>query len=431
MPIKLLLTVTAPILALFIINLGNGLLSSLTTLRLDTAGQPEMIVGIVTSAYFIGLTLGALFNDRLIVRIGHIRAYSGFASLIAVTVLLQGMYFDPWAWLSLRLINGWATVGLFLVVESWLLLATDRKMRGRVLAVYMIAFYGSGMLSQVKLGAIDAWGEAAPFMAAGMLASLSVLPMVIIPKTAPLVERVVPLQPYRLFRMTPTGVIGCFGSGITIAAIYALLPLYLQRIGLDVEQVGWMMASAILGAMLLQYPVGLWSDRRDRQVVMIVLAAFCTLLSAAVLILPLSLPLLASLLFLLGGGIFAVYPVAISHSTDNAPAEALVPMIQGLLLINSFGSAISPLIISPVMAEAGESGFFWALGVLNLCLVVFFIWRRRVNPGTPSSPFAPTTQMSPLGAELRITEAMVQSAADDDRMGGVSGESQKAPSQET
>ena len=51
------------------------------------------------------------------------------------------------------------------------------------------------------------------------------------------------------------------------------------------------------------------------------------------------------MLFLLGGGVFALYPVAVSHAADRAPAEALVPMIQGLLLINSLGSAISPMMI--------------------------------------------------------------------------------------
>ncbi len=84
------------------------------------------MVGIVSSAYFIGLTLGAVFHDRLIVRIGHIRAYSSFASLIAVSVLLQGIYFDTGSGFPappLRLGGDWCVP----VIESWLLLASDEK----------------------------------------------------------------------------------------------------------------------------------------------------------------------------------------------------------------------------------------------------------------------------------------------------------------
>ncbi|KAG1439235.1 hypothetical protein G6F57_019506 [Rhizopus arrhizus] len=143
----------------------------------------------------------------------------------------------------------------------------------------MISLYGSGMLGQVQLGALTQLGDMAPFMVAGLLASLSVMPMVIIPRISPLVERVEPLMPQHLIRMTPTGVMGCFGSGVAIAAVYTLLPLYLQRIGLDVAEVGKMMGAVILGAMVLQYPVGRWSDLRDRQVVLIALAVFCTVLT--------------------------------------------------------------------------------------------------------------------------------------------------------
>ncbi len=415
MSAQVIAMILAPLLGLFIVSIGNGFLSSLTTLRLDTAGASETVIGLVSSAYFIGLTLGAVFHDRLISRIGHIRAYSSFASLITVSVLLQGMYFDVWFWFALRLLYGWAAIGIFLVIESWLLLASDQKMRGRILALYMIALYGSGMLGQIALGTVGAWGESAPYMAAAILASLSVLPIVILPKVTPVVERVEALKPLDLLRMTPSGVIGCFGSGIAIAAIYALLPLYLQRTGRDISEVGTMMASVILGAMVLQYPVGRWSDRQDRRIVLITIGIACVLLSALVITLPQSSPFLIVVFFLLGGAIFAIYPVAVSFAADSTSADALVRMIQGLLLINSLGSAISPLIISPVMAVMGPVGLFWALSVLNILMVGFFIWRRGARPeSTPTAPFAPATPYSPIGAELRVTDEMIQGAIEND-----------------
>lgn len=137
---QLLAMALAPLLGLFILGIGNGFLATLITVRLDAAGESATVIGIVSSAYFIGLALGAMFNDRLLLRIGHIRAYGSFASLVAVTVLLQGLFFDPWAWFALRLVGGWATVGVYLVIESWLLTAGDQKVRGRLLALYMISF---------------------------------------------------------------------------------------------------------------------------------------------------------------------------------------------------------------------------------------------------------------------------------------------------
>lgn len=404
---RLLAMALAPLLGLFIMALGNGFMSSLTTLQLGTAGESATMIGIVSSAYFIGLTLGALFNDRLILRIGHIRAYSSFAALIAATSLMQGLFYDTTWWMAMRLINGWAAVGVFLVIESWLLMAGDAKIRGRLLALYMIAFYGAGVLAQAALGEITGLGASAPYMVAGMLAALSVLPIVILPQVSPVLDQVEPLKPRQLLGVAPTGLVGCFGSGVAIAAVYTLLPLYLQRIGLAVGEVGAMMAWVILGAMLLQYPVGRWSDRKDRQDVLITLAALCTVLSLVIGLLPANSVLLPAMLFLLGGCVFAVYPVSVSSAADRAPADALVPMIQGLLLINSLGSAMAPLAISPVMTSYGEVGLFWAFAVINLAMVSFFLWRRGKRPAPEHpAPFAASTTFSPSGAELRVTEEL-------------------------
>ncbi len=86
-------------------------------------------------------------------------------------------------------------------------------------------------------------------------------------------------------------------------------------------------------------------------------------------------------------------------------------MSQGLLLINAIGSTLSPPVISPIMAIVGDTGLFWAFGVLGLFLVAFFAWRRSVRPAPlPVAPFAPSTPMSPVGAELTVTEELVQGA---------------------
>ncbi len=181
---QLLAMALAPLLGLFILGIGNGFLATVITLRLDAAGESPVVIGWVSSAYFIGLALGAMFNDRLLLRIGHIRAYGSFASLVAVTVLLQGLWLEPVSWFVLRLIGGWATVGVYLVIESWLLTAGDQKVRGRLLALYMISLYAAGVVGQLLLGVTDAMGVTAPFMVIGMLASLSVLPMAMIPRAA-------------------------------------------------------------------------------------------------------------------------------------------------------------------------------------------------------------------------------------------------------
>ncbi|WIX33759.1 MFS transporter [Salinicola sp. JS01] len=410
---QLLSMALAPLLGLFILGIGNGFLASLITLRLDAAGESVTTIGWVSAAYYIGLAIGALFNDRLLLRIGHIRAYACFASLVAVTVLLQGLWLNAGLWFTLRMIGGWATLGVYLVIESWLLTAADTRVRGRLLALYMISLYGAGVIGQLLLGVADSAGASQPFMIIAILASLSVLPLGMIPRVSPLIEHAEPLSPWRLITVTPTGVMGCFGSGLAISAIYSLLPLYLQRSGFDVQKIGEMMAVLILGGMLLQYPIGRWSDRHDRQIVLILIGVAMTALCLGMMLLP-PLPwLLAVALFLLGGGVFALYPVAVSHAADRAPAGALVRMSQGLLLINALGATLSPPLITPLMTHVGDAGLFVALLCLGGCLVVFFVWRRSRRPApAPVAPFTSNPPQSVVGAELVVTAALVQGATE-------------------
>lgn len=407
----------APLLGLFILGIGNGFLASLITLRLDAAGESVTTIGWVSAAYYIGLAIGALFNDRLLLRIGHIRAYACFASLVAVTVLLQGMWLNAELWFTLRLIGGWATLGVYLVIESWLLTSADTRVRGRLLALYMIALYGAGVIGQLLLGVADHAGASQPFMIIAMLASLSVLPLGMIPRVSPLIEHAEPLSPWRLITVTPTGVMGCFGSGLAVSAIYSLLPLYLQRSGFEVQQIGEMMAVVILGGMLLQYPIGRWSDRHDRQIVLILIGGVLAVLCGGVMLLP-DLPgLLAAMLFLIGGGVFALYPVAVSHAADRAPAGALVRMSQGLLLINALGATLSPPLITPLMIHTGNAGLFVALAGLGVVLVAFFVWRRSRRPAPmPMAPFTSNPQQSVVGAELSVTDELVQGAIEHEHM---------------
>ncbi|MHC1671860.1 MFS transporter [Stenotrophomonas maltophilia] len=394
-------TATPLLLGLFLVGIPSGLLSSVTSLRLDQYGYSATAVGLVSSAYFVGLALGAMLNDRFISKIGHIRAYAAFASLLTVSVLAQGLTIGPWPWTVSRLINGLASAGIFLVIESWLLLSAPTRVRGQVLAFYMIALYGSGVIGQLALGAISTYEPAAAFIVSGMLISLSMLPIVALPKSHPSVNRLEALPPWQAYRVAPAAVTGCFVSGLAIAAVYALLPLYLQKTGYATSDVGTLMACTIVGAMLTQYPIGRWSDQRDRRSVLIVLSIAMACASVCVAVLAGNYALTAALLFLLGGAIFTVYPVSISLAADRAAGSNLVPMIQGLLLINSAGSAISPLAIASIMSRMGPKSLFYCFAVLAAGLACFIAWRRRVRQAPKdNSSFTSAPPLSPAGSEL-------------------------------
>ena len=85
--------VLAPVAALLLsvafLLLGNGLLGTLLIVR---AGQEEFSsgsTGVMTTAYFSGFTIGAVLLPRVIISVGHVRTFAGFAAIASITALLH------------------------------------------------------------------------------------------------------------------------------------------------------------------------------------------------------------------------------------------------------------------------------------------------------------------------------------------------------
>src|SRR5690242_17071716 len=70
------------ILATTIIQLANGFFGTFISLRVAMEDFGPTVSGLVLSSYFAGFTLGALRCERIIERVGHIRAYAAFAGMV-------------------------------------------------------------------------------------------------------------------------------------------------------------------------------------------------------------------------------------------------------------------------------------------------------------------------------------------------------------
>lgn len=397
-------TVLSPLISLLIFIVGHGLLSTLLTLRLNAEGVAAGWIGLVSSAYFAGLVIGAFVNVRLIRRIGHIRAYAAYASLLAVLALCHGLLVDPAIWSGLRLLGGFATGGLFVVIESWMLVSSSPATRGRLLAVYMILLYGGLAAGQWLLRYIDPL-QLSPFALAAISASLSVLPLALTRVPLPQTESGRNISLLALARLTPSAVGSCFASGLILGGVYGLLPLYFAANGRALAAVANLMALVILGGMLLQYPLGRLSDRVDRRRILAALGIGLLLLSLLMLLasqLPWS-TLRATTIFLFGGLAFSLYPISLSQACDELTPEQMVSANQGMLLAYSLGSMTGPLLASQAMQYTSAAALFVYFAVCGGALALFLFWRQKQRQPVPTDsqqdylPMAPNT---PLAGEL-------------------------------
>ncbi|MBH5323516.1 MFS transporter [Aurantiacibacter sediminis] len=373
-----LLSVRTMLLAIFVLMAGSGFLSTLIAIRLEEAGAGDFVIGLVGTSYFGGLTLGAFTVVRVIERVGHIRAFAAFVSIFSASSLTYAVIDLPAAWTVLRFIDGFMMSGVFVCLESWLNRVARPDNRSAILASYMIALYAGQAIGQFLLNLQDN-APALPFMLSAILLSISVLPVVLTRIEQPVLEEVAPFSLKRLYEASPLGIVGTLATGMMLGAFYALGAVFVQRVGLPLSQVALFTSCVIAGGVVLQYPLGMLSDRFDRRRVII-----AAMLAAAGLCAALAFTSEPALIFIVGaafgGFAFALYPLCVAHSNDHLEESERVGASSGLVLVYSFGAMLGPQFGSASLSWFGPAGLFGAIGVFALVGAVFGIWRMIVSP---------------------------------------------------
>lgn len=383
--IKAISSAKTPLFSLFVLVMGTGLLGTVTPLQLHHNGTSETLIGLVASAYYLGFALGSFYMEPFIGRVGHIRAYATFASTVAASCMLQGLFVNAWTWLLLRLIGGYAVAGLYIVIESWLLAASTKNTRGQILALYMISLYAGQALGQFWLN-ISHPSTIEPFCITTIFCTLSVIPLCITKRKSPHSEEPSMLNFKKLYRISATGVIGSALGGLLLGSIYGLVPLFATQIGYDASDIALTMGCIILGGMALQYPVGKYSDQVDRRKVL-------SLLVLATLVTSVLAPICAHyfkgaflvMCFLLGGFTFTIYPISISHTCDHLKPKDTLAATQSLVLAYGAGAASGPFIASQIMNLFGSVGLFIFFGLSAFGMAIFLNWRRDQSKAAPKS----------------------------------------------
>lgn len=397
---KALKTIMSPLLSLFIFALCSGFFLTFLSLAMHKHDEPPLMIGAMTGVFYAGLVCGSFRIEAFITRVGHIRAFSTFASLLAVISLLHGIFYNMPLWLVLRFITGFGTAGIFVVIESWFLCGTTASIRGRMLSLYMITFYAAEALGQLLIN-IKTHNALLLYGIAAMLCSLSVIPLAMTRTSTPELTEASNMSLKTLCKKTTSSVFGCFFAGMILSATYALLPILSSEIYHNTSNTSVFMFCFIIGGMLLQYPVGRFSDRLDRRLTVIMICFFAIICSVLLMYAITSYYLALALITLFGGLATTIYPVCISYACDSLDTKNIVAGIQGLLLSYSIGSMIGPFIAPFFMHDLNETNIFVYFIIMFGLTAILFAWRKTQTQSPPQEePFQVMRQTTPVLANI-------------------------------
>lgn len=388
-----------------------SLLSSILALRLSKNGVDTAEAGLILSLYYVGYVLASLSAYKIINKVGHIRTFCAFISIFSALVPLHYLSPFPPYWGILRLSEGYCIGTCFLCLESWLNTRANNKNRGVIMSLYMLTTYLGSSLGQLLLNIQDKSGLLIYALVASLF-SIALVPISLTALPSPDITSHKSMSLRLLYKKSPVGALGCFASGFLVGAFYTLGAIYAKQIGLDMKQTSIFMFCGIFGGMLAQFPIGRLSDKMDRRFVLMWTSGFLFLIAPWIqYFIHDGTLLLALSAILLGCGTFVMYPICVSHVNDQLEDAERTNASGMLILLQSLGLIIGPIIISVLMQTFGNMWFLLSYSIVSGCFILFTFKQIATKPVnyinvTPTDPMpvAPTHAFNKLTQDDTIID---------------------------
>ncbi len=409
MPVRTLVSLWPLFFGLSLIGLAVGVQSSLLGYRAALEGFDDALIGLVMSAYFAGFLAGSLLAPRLILQVGHIRAFGAVTAVASITILVHASFVEPWTWAAMRLLTGFAFSAIYVVAESWLNQAATNENRGQLLSLYMVILLAGTCAGQFMLNLADPAGFAL-FILISVMVSLAAIPILMTVLPTPALEETVRVSVAHLWRRAPMGVIGIILVQWCTSVVFGFGAVYAARLGMGVREVAWFMGAIMAGGMVLQWPLGKLSDLIDRRWVMgiaSVLAVIAALFASQEYQAGYRLYLYA---FLFGGFCLSQYSLVVALTHDHLRPAEIVPASGTIVMLSGLISITGPLMVALGIGLFGLDSFFLMLAAVLLLMAVISIWRVLFIPALPPEYKTHSTiqaAATPVGSVLHPEEKEV------------------------
>jgi MFS family permease len=342
-----MLSTAAVIAAATIFGLTYSLSAPLIAIDLDKRGFSETFIGANAAMHAVGVLLIAPFLPRLASRAGTRRLTLAGLALSSLVLAAFPLAPSVYWWFPLRLLLGIGAEALFVMSETWTNELCSERARGRTMALYTAALSLGMVCGPSVLSAIGP-GRSAYFVGAGISALaivLVALPWVIAP------PRFEPTgsNPLRYMRLAPIAMATTALNAAIETAGLSFIALYAAGQGWGETRAMQLISTLMLGAIVLQLPIGWIADRIDRRRLALTLAA---LSAASALLWPYVLQhtwLTFAVIFVWGGLFVGIYTVMLAMVGARYRGGELVGIYGAMGFAWGAGALLGPTLAGVAM----------------------------------------------------------------------------------
>jgi MFS family permease len=400
---------------------GLGLQGTLLPVRASLEAFSTLSIAVMGAFYFLGFTLGCLKGGELVKNVGHVRVFLAMTALGSAAPLVHGLLLDPIAWSLLRFLTGFCFAVLFVVIESWLNDRSSNEDRGIVFSTYVMITLTVMAAGQMMTLLYDPTGLEL-FLIASILVSIGAVPVALSKSQSPDLPLEADVNLKKLFRISPSGSIGCFMAGLANGAFWSLAPLFTASVSDDPSLAALFMTSTVFGGALAQWPMGFLSDKLGRRKAIVVAAVAGTLVAAVMAMSSANFGIVGINLLgaVWGFCAFPMYAVAIAHTNDYADASDYVMVSSGLLLLFGAGAILGPFFASAFINVLGGVGLYAWTGAVHLMLGLYIllrVFRHESSPTEQHIAFGDALATAQTASQVYEEEIQYQEDLEDQESG--------------
>lgn len=368
--------VAALLISVSILLTGQGLQGTLLPVRASLEAFPTFAIGAMGAAYFVGFTLGCLKGGDLVRRVGHVRVFLAMSALASASPLVHALVIDPIAWGLLRLVTGFCFAVLYVVIESWLNERSSNQTRGIVFSTYAMITLTVFAIGQMLTLLYDP-ADFELFVIASVLVSIGAVPIALSKAPSPEQPHSASVDIPRLFKVSPSGTIGCLIAGLANGAFWSLAPIFTGSVSDGTDLAAWFMTSAVVGGAVLQWPIGLLSDKYSRRGTLIAVTIAACIVGLILGLYPGEMSFLTvNILGAAWGALaFPLYTISVAYANDHAETHEYVTVSSGLLLMYGMGATIGPFIASALMTVLNDGYLFVYAAITHGMAALYILFR--------------------------------------------------------
>lgn len=342
-------------------------------------GASPFLIGVNAAMPALGWLIVTPLLPRLQRKFGSRQLLMCFLCIAIFAMIGFQIWMNLWAWIPLRFLFGGSIGLLFRVIEFWINEISPEQKRGRNIGIYAVVFC-VGLASGAALVPLTGSSGWLPHLSVCVLLMGGTIPLFGTRSSIPQIGAP-PSHSFSSFALfLPLAMVGVLVAGMYESIPYSLMPIYTLKVGLSEDLASLTITAFTIGAAIAPIPLGILSDRMDRQKLLMICAG-----GSLIMVFLAPRALFSSELFLFslmiwGGLSSGLYTVSLTiigahyNGANLAAANAVYGTIYAV------GALAGPLFNGMAMDIWNPVGLLYGAATLYGSFLIFAFWQSTRQP---------------------------------------------------